>query len=59
MATIVGSSCGLRALTWPLQRTVWLGRPFARDEEDEQLGEVISGWALPAATAAAAAFNSA
>lgn len=28
-------------------------------EEDEQLGGVISGWALPAATAAAAAFNSA
>lgn len=27
-------------------------------KEDEQLGEVISGWALPAATvAAAAAFN--
>lgn len=28
-------------------------------KEDEQLGEVIYGWALPAATAAAAAFNSA
>lgn len=28
-------------------------------EEDKQLGEVISCWALPAATAAAAAFNSA
>lgn len=27
--------------------------------EDEQLGEVISGWDLPAATAAAAVFNSA
>lgn len=27
------------------------------NEEDEQLGEVISGWSLPAATAAAAAFN--
>jgi len=29
------------------------------NEEDEQLGEVISGWAMPAGTAAAAAFNSA
>lgn len=28
-------------------------------DEDEQLGEVISGWAPPAATATAAAFNSA
>lgn len=26
-------------------------------KEDEQLGEVISDWVLPAATAAAAAFN--
>lgn len=28
-------------------------------EEDEQLGEVISDWVLPAATVAAAAFNTA
>lgn len=29
------------------------------NEEEEQLGEVISGWALPAGTAAAASFKSA
>lgn len=28
-------------------------------KEDEQLGEVISDWVLPAATAAAAAFSAA
>lgn len=33
--------------------------PGMKMHKDEQLGEVISDWVLPAATAAAAAFNAA